>query len=159
MKTLNKNQSIAVFVGLALLSYLLFSDQIMNLFNPSVGTFNSQESQVGVKVEDVTLGTGPLAEPGDALTVNYVGNLKDGKVFDSSVDRGVPFTFTLGVGQVISGWDEGVAGMRAGGKRVLTIPPEYAYGEQGVGPIPPNSTLIFEIELLKVEKPAPASVQ
>lgn len=159
MKTLNKNQSIAVFVGLALLSYLLFSDQIMNLFNPSIESLNSQESQAGVKVEDVAVGTGPLAEPGDVLTVNYVGNLEDGKVFDSSVDRGVPFTFTLGVGQVISGWDEGVAGMRAGGKRVLTVPPEYAYGEQGVGPIPPNSTLIFEVELLNVEKPVSEPVQ
>ncbi len=148
-----------MFVGLALLGYLLFSDQIMNLFNPSVGTSISQESQVGVKVNDVSAGTGPLAESGDVLTVNYVGNLEDGKVFDSSIDRGVPFSFTLGVGQVISGWDEGVAGMRAGGKRVLTVPPEYAYGEQGVGPIPPNSTLIFQVELLKVEKPAPAPVQ
>src|SRR3989344_4386286 len=107
-------------------------------------------SQTGFTVEDKVVGSGPIAEPGDVLTVHYVGTLEDGRVFDSSLDRDVPFDFTLGVGQVIRGWDEGLVGMRSGGKRVLTILPEYGYGNQGVGSIPPNSTLIFEVEILDI---------
>ncbi|MBX4181481.1 FKBP-type peptidyl-prolyl cis-trans isomerase [Candidatus Parcubacteria bacterium] len=107
----------------------------------------------GFTSQEVSVGSGAIAEPGDKLTVHYVGTLPDGKVFDSSRDSGTPFSFTLGAGQVIRGWDEGLQGMREGGKRVVTIAPDYAYGEQGVGPIPPNSTLVFEVELLKVEKP------
>lgn len=99
------------------------------------------------------MGTGEEAKTGDNVTVNYRGTLTDGKQFDSSYDRGQPFTFQLGAGNVIKGWDEGVPGMKVGGKRQLIIPSDMAYGEEAKGAdIPPNSTLVFEVELLKVEK-------
>ncbi len=102
---------------------------------------------------DVVVGTGAEAVLGKKVTVHYVGTLTDGTKFDASKDRGQPFSFTLGEGQVIKGWDEGVAGMKVGGKRTLVIPSELGYGETGTpgGQIPPNATLKFEIELLKVE--------
>ena len=104
-----------------------------------------------VKIEDVQVGTGAEAVPGKRVTVNYTGKLENGKVFDSSVGK-QPFTFDLGAGQVIAGWDQGVKGMKVGGKRILTIPPELGYGAQGAaGVIPPNATLIFEVELLDVK--------
>ena len=106
----------------------------------------------GLKIEDLKVGTGAEAVSGKKVTVHYTGTLTDGKKFDSSLDRKQPFTFTLGAHQVIAGWDQGVAGMKVGGKRKLTIPPELGYGASGAGNvIPPNATLIFEIELLKVE--------
>jgi len=155
MKNLNKNQWIAVFVSLAFLSYILFTGPIMNFINPSIEDSQSQARapETSFSVEEVAVGTGSIAEPGDTLSVHYVGTLTDGRVFDSSLDRNVPFSFTLGVGQVIRGWDEGLIGMRVGGKRLLTVPPEYGYGDQGVGAIPPNSTLIFTVELLDDQKP------
>ncbi len=106
-----------------------------------------------LKIEDITAGTGKAAENGDTLTVNYKGTLTDGKQFDSSYDRGQPFKFTLGAGQVIAGWDQGFLGMKVGGKRRLTIPPELGYGSRGAGAsIPPDSTLVFEVELLDAAK-------
>lgn len=105
----------------------------------------------GLKIEDEVVGTGPEAVSGKKVTVNYTGTLVDGTKFDSSYDHGVPFTFNLGAGQVIAGWDQGVAGMKVGGKRKLTIPPALGYGAQSAGSIPPNSTLIFEVKLLGVE--------
>jgi peptidylprolyl isomerase len=104
-----------------------------------------------LKIEDLTVGTGPSPKPGDRVTVNYSGTLTDGTKFDSSYDRNQPFTFTLGQGSVIKGWDQGVATMKVGGKRKLTIPPSLGYGAQDKGKIPPNSTLLFDIELLKIE--------
>ncbi|NNB88357.1 FKBP-type peptidyl-prolyl cis-trans isomerase [Corallococcus exiguus] len=102
-------------------------------------------------VEDVKVGTGTEAVAGKRVTVHYVGTLTDGKKFDSSRDRGQGFTFGLGAGQVIQGWDQGVAGMKVGGVRKLTIPPELGYGSRGAaGVIPPNATLLFEVELLDV---------
>lgn len=102
---------------------------------------------------DLVVGTGAEAAAGDMVTVNYVGMLPDGTVFDASSRHGQPFTFQLGAGQVIKGWDMGVAGMKEGGKRQLVIPPSYGYGNQAVGNvIPANATLIFEVELVRVAK-------
>jgi FKBP-type peptidyl-prolyl cis-trans isomerase len=101
--------------------------------------------------EDLKIGTGAEAKSGDKLAMHYVGTLTNGKKFDSSRDRGDPFIFTLGRGMVIKGWDVGIAGMKVGGMRKLTIPSHMAYGEQGFHDlIPPNATLVFEVELLKV---------
>ncbi|MEZ4235293.1 MAG: FKBP-type peptidyl-prolyl cis-trans isomerase [Myxococcota bacterium] len=105
----------------------------------------------GLEIEDLTVGTGAEAAKGHQVSVHYTGWLTDGKKFDSSLDRGDPFAFQLGAGQVIQGWDQGVRGMRVGGKRKLTIPPELGYGARGFpGAIPPNATLVFEVELLGV---------
>ena len=103
----------------------------------------------GLKYQDVVVGKGPTPKAGSQVMVHYTGWLADGTKFDSSVDRGKPFYFRLGRGEVIKGWDEGVATMHVGGKRKLTIPPQLAYGAKGYpGAIPPNSTLVFEVELL-----------
>jgi FKBP-type peptidyl-prolyl cis-trans isomerase FkpA len=105
----------------------------------------------GLKYEDLNEGEGDLAEAGHRVSVHYTGWLLDGDKFDSSVDRNQPFDFTLGKGMVIRGWDEGVAGMRVGGKRRLTIPSQLGYGARGAGGvIPPNATLVFDVELLAV---------
>lgn len=104
-----------------------------------------------LQIQDIRPGTGPEAKAGDQVTVHYVGTLTDGSKFDSSRDRGKGFGFKLGAGQVIKGWDRGVAGMKVGGVRKLTIPPDLAYGDRGFPPvIPPGSTLVFEVELLSV---------
>ncbi len=105
----------------------------------------------GLLIEDVTPGTGDEAKAGQDVTVHYTGWLTDGRKFDSSKDRGDPFSFPLGQRRVIAGWDEGVQGMRVGGVRKLTIPPDLGYGTRGAGGvIPPNATLVFEVELLSV---------
>ena len=106
----------------------------------------------GLQYEDLVVGSGKMAEPGMNVSVHYTGWLTDGTKFDSSVDRGQPFQFQLGAGQVIKGWDEGVKGMRIGGKRKLNIPPDLGYGANGAGGvIPPNATLVFDFELLDVK--------
>lgn len=106
----------------------------------------------GLQYIDLKEGNGPMPQKGQRVTVHYTGTLKDGKKFDSSVDRGQPFTFVIGVGQVIKGWDEGVATMKVGGKRKLIIPAALGYGERGAGNvIPPNSELHFDVELLGVQ--------
>ena len=134
------------------MAYVFFGETLTSFFNPSLEDKTSMETNNSVTKEDLAIGQGDTAEAGDKLTVHYVGRLTDGRVFDSSRDSNTPFIFTLGVGQVIKGWDEGMTGMRVGGKRKLVISPDYAYGSQGIGSIPPNSTLIFEVELLEVEK-------
>ncbi|HUJ11658.1 MAG TPA: FKBP-type peptidyl-prolyl cis-trans isomerase [Verrucomicrobiae bacterium] len=105
-----------------------------------------------LKSEDIKVGTGAVAEPGKQVTVDYTGWLANGTKFDSSKDHGQPFKFMLGTGAVIQGWDQGVAGMKVGGVRKLTVPPSLGYGAAGAGDvIPPNATLVFEVELLNVE--------
>ena len=114
---------------------------------------NTEEMENGLIIEDLVVGEGAEAQDYNKVVVNYTGSLEDGSVFDSSLNPGrEPFTFTLGVGSVIKGWDLGVKGMKVGGKRKLTIPPELWYGDQGSsGVIPPGATLIFEVDLLEVE--------
>lgn len=109
-------------------------------------------SDGGLKIEKLVTGNGAPARKGATVTVHYTGWFMDGKKFDSSVDRDEPFQFVLGAGQVIAGWDQGVATLRVGDKVKLTLPPELAYGKAGYpGAIPPNSTLVFEVELLAVD--------
>lgn len=106
-------------------------------------------TQSGLKVEMIKEGTGPQPQPGQTVTVHYTGTLMSGRKFDSSRDRGQPFSFQLGRGQVIKGWDEGLALMKVGSRATLTIPPHLGYGERGAGGvIPPNATLVFDVELL-----------
>lgn len=156
MRKLSKKEGIAVAVSLAVLAYLFFSGPLVDLFSTNEQNLqnpNIEVPETGVGTEDIVVGTGDIAASGDTLTVHYKGYLPNGRVFDSSYDRNAPISFTLGVGQVIRGWDEGVVGVREGGKRRLLIAPDYGYGAQAVGAIPSNSHLIFEVELLEVSKP------
>lgn len=165
MRKLTYNESVGVAVSLAVIGFLLFGGQFLSLFktNPittddaarAFGTTEKTTMDIpttGVKTEDIVVGAGPEIKAGDKITVNYVGMLTDGKVFDSSYDRGQPFELAIGTGQVIRGWDEGLLGMKVGGKRRLIIAPDYAYGNQNVGPIPANSPLVFEVELVDVAR-------
>ena len=109
-------------------------------------------TESGLKYVDIAVGGGRQAASGNLATVHYAGWLTNGTKFDSSVDRRDPFSFPIGLGKVIRGWDEGVAGMRVGGKRKLTVPPQLGYGARGAGGvIPPNATLVFDVELLEVK--------
>ncbi len=116
--------------------------------NVGTGTIKMEN---GLQIQDLKAGTGPEVKLGQGLTMHYSGTLENGTKFDSSYDRGEPFRFVLGAGQVIQGWDLGIQGMKVGGKRKLIIPSSLGYGERGIGPIPPNATLIFEVELLAAE--------
>ncbi len=113
-----------------------------------IGCDSAEEPQGELIVEDLVSGSGEAAQPGDSLQVRYTGWLENGTEFDSGA-----YSFRLGANRVIAGWEEGLVGMRVGGKRKLTIPPDMAYGAKGNGPIPPNATLIFEVELLEVKRP------
>ncbi|HRK01400.1 MAG TPA: FKBP-type peptidyl-prolyl cis-trans isomerase [Oligoflexia bacterium] len=145
------------FLNLAVLAMLALSLAFVACTKKAAETQNSQEAtnmsaMTPLKIEDSKVGDGTEAKAGNMVTVHYTGWLTDGKKFDSSLDRNNPFSFKLGAGQVIRGWDEGVAGMKIGGKRKLTIPPEMGYGAAGAGGvIPPNATLVFEVELLGVK--------
>jgi FKBP-type peptidyl-prolyl cis-trans isomerase FkpA len=122
---------------------------------PSTSSSSSLPTVTKLEITDKVVGKGATAKTGDTVTVDYTGWLMDGTKFDSSVDRNQPFSFPLGAGQVIPGWDQGVAGMKVGGTRVLVIPASLAYGDQGAGGvIPPGATLKFEVKLLKVAPPA-----
>jgi FKBP-type peptidyl-prolyl cis-trans isomerase FkpA len=165
---------IAVAAALVVVLYFLFfgTASPFSMFAPSNGA-PAQDEMSGttpnqpatstmalnaseLQLTDVSPGLGVTAEKGDTVTVNYVGALTDGKVFDASANHGSDgFTFELGAGKVIRGWDQGIVGMKEGGKRVLVIPPALAYGDQAIGNvIPANSTLVFEVELIKVQKGA-----
>lgn len=113
---------------------------------------NYVTTESGLKYLDMVEGSGETPAAGQTVSVHYTGTLEDGTKFDSSRDRGRPFSFKLGAGQVIKGWDEGLATMKVGGRRQLVIPPELGYGSRGIGPIPPNSTLIFDVELVGIGK-------
>ncbi len=119
---------------------------------PAKVTGDGVKNPSGLQYWDIKVGTGAEAKPGSKVTVHYTGWLTSGKKFDSSVDAGKPFDFTIGRGEVIKGWEEGVAGMKVGGKRQLRIPPDLGYGERGYpGVIPANATLIFDVQLLAVK--------
>lgn len=125
------------------------SDQIAT---PTVSVLPDASSSAQLKIEDLKIGTGSAVKSGDTIKINYSGTLQDGTKFDSSYDRSDPFQTQIGVGRVIKGWDEGLIGMKVGGKRRLTIPPDLGYGAQGAGGvIPPNATLIFDLELLEIK--------
>src|SRR3954467_6441102 len=138
---------ILIFAAFALTAALAFAQSNNSAPTPVSGKGKTTSS--GLTYWDITVGTGTTATKGKTVSVHYTGWLTNGKKFDSSVDRGQPFQFPLGGGQVIKGWDEGVEGMKIGGKRQLKIPPDLGYGARGAGGvIPPNATLIFDVELL-----------
>jgi len=140
--------SIAFLLALALMGWAQSDTSA-----PTKVTGKPVTTSSGLKYWDIKEGTGATAAAGQRVKVHYTGWLTNGKKFDSSVDRNKPFEFVLGQGMVIKGWDEGVAGMKVGGKRQLQIPPELGYGSRGAGGvIPPNATLIFDVELLGVGK-------
>jgi FKBP-type peptidyl-prolyl cis-trans isomerase len=127
--------------------------------NKTQATYDTLKQAVDVNgnlnkmiIDDITLGKGEEVQSGDTVTVHYAGTLPDGQEFDNSHKRGEPFAFKVGEGKVIKGWEEGLLGMKVGGKRILVIPPDLAYGNRVIGPIPANSTLVFSIELLEVTR-------
>lgn len=156
MRKLKRNEALAIGIGIP---FVVFFFVVANLvgFGGSASTFDGSILQPGdvseaeVGIQDVVVGEGASPQAGQVVTVHYVGSLTDGVVFDSSRDLGEPFRFIFGAGQVIEGWDKGLEGMKVGGQRILIIPPELAYGSDGIGPIPGDATLIFEVELLGIE--------
>jgi peptidylprolyl isomerase len=160
---MSKNFLLTVVVGIAALG--VFSYFIFGFYPGTPDTSTANKSIEGaadtnsntapqateLKIEDIKKGEGPEVKSGDTVEIHYKGTLTNGKKFDSSYDRGTPFETKIGVGQVIEGWDKGVVGMQVGGKRKLTIPPSMGYGDRAAGEIPPNSTLIFEVELLGIK--------
>ena len=151
MKTLSQKEWVAVVVAVFVIGFFfIFGEGLVSYFNNNKITMIEEGPEV--LMEDTAYGTGDGAMAGNRITVHYVGRFVDGTIFDSSVARKEPFQFVLGSGAVIKGWDEGILGMRVGGKRTLTIPPELGYGMSDYGPIACGSTLIFEVELLKVEQ-------
>ena len=148
---LNQKELIAVLVAIFIIGFFfIFGQGLLSIFT-NRKTVEIRPEQQKVLIKDTIVGQGNMAAIGYRVTVNYVGHFVDGQVFDSSIARNEPFQFVLGSNQVIEGWNKGIVGMRAGGKRTLTVPPELAYGSDNYGPIPGNSTLIFDIELLKIE--------
>jgi FKBP-type peptidyl-prolyl cis-trans isomerase len=156
MRAMNGMNSVRVardfLLALMIVSVLLSCSKREPGASAPTPTPQAAAAATSLKVENLVAGTGDEAKAGNVVLVHYTGWLTDGRKFDSSKDRGQPFSFKLGLGEVIRGWDEGVASMRVGGKRRLTVPPELGYGEGGAGDvIPPNATLIFEVELLGVK--------
>ncbi len=149
---MDKKTSIAVFISVIIIFLMVGGVGLLKDFtNNNTKEMDQQSDIKNLETKDLTVGTGDVAVAGKEVTVHYTGVFADGKKFDSSRDRGIPFTFQLGAGMVIKGWDVGVEGMKVGGKRLLIIPSELGYGPNDYGPIPGNSTLIFEVELLEVK--------
>lgn len=167
---MNRNSWIAVAVSIVVVAFLLFGGNVTSMFNQAQNTDtasiqnvetimdtdtttqeNTQAMPGGLQITDTVVGSGAEAKVGSLITVHYVGTLTSGQKFDSSVDRGQPFQVRLGEGRVIAGWEQGFTGMKVGGKRTLVIPPAMGYGANQAGSIPPNSTLVFQVELLGVE--------
>ncbi len=156
---MTKNFIAAVVIGVLVL--IVFSYFIFGLNNSPTNTPDTITAQQPnqpqssnnskLQISDEKIGTGAAVKKGDTVEINYVGTLANGTKFDASADHGGAFTTQIGVGQVIKGWDEGIIGMKVGGKRKLTIPPSLGYGNQAVGSIPPNSNLIFHVELVGIK--------
>jgi len=148
---MDRNLAILLVVAIIIIAlagvYYFFINKNQN----SQNQMENKTLENGLQIIDEVVGAGAEAKAGDIVIVNYAGNLENGVKFDSSYDRNQPFSFVLGAGSVIQGWDIGVAGMKIGGKRKLVIPPALGYGSKDYGPIPASSTLIFEIELLGVQ--------
>ncbi len=144
---------LVLIVGIGLGYFLIVNTASQEKDDPATPTSESRKvTQAKVTIEDLQVGEGAEVKSGDTVVMHYVGVLENGKQFDSSYDRGEPFETSIGTGNVIKGWDQGVPGMKVGGKRKLTIPSELGYGEAGAGAdIPPNSTLVFEVELLEIK--------
>ncbi len=139
---------IVVALAIAIVGFFFISSFFTQLFQPQQSVVMN-EPAAELIVQDQMMGTGVVAKVGDLVTVNYTGKFTDGTVFDTSVGKD-PYPFVLGAGAVIPGWDQGLQGMKVGGKRLLIVPPGLAYGAQGYGPIPPNATLVFEVTLVSV---------
>lgn len=158
MQGKSQNEIIAITVGIIVVVIILltgifnvvFNDKASKQQDVTTDTNMERVLESGLIIKDIIIGDGEEAVAGLIVTTHYTGTLEDGTVFDSSVERAAPFSFTLGIGQVIVGWDLGIAGMKVGGKRELTIPANLAYGNRAIGAIPANSTLYFEVELLGV---------
>lgn len=176
MRNLKQNEALGLFAALVLVGLVFFgryahpltggtdaeegsadivrlensSSQSASAFSALSGAINTSSGDVTkLIIEDIVVGNGAEIKKGDTISVHYVGSLQDGTQFDNSYNRGTPLEFKVGSGKVIEGWDLGVVGMKIGGKRIVVIPPDMAYGNRKVGPIPPNATLIFAIEALE----------
>jgi len=141
-----------VLILIIIFSLFYFFSNKNKKVEENIVPINNIQTIEGMKIETLKQGVGDEIKNGDKATVHYTGTLEDGTKFDSSLDRNQPFSFVLGAGQVIRGWDLGVLGMKVGEKRKLTIPSDLGYGSAGIGPIPPNATLIFEVELLGINQ-------
>ncbi len=179
MAPINKVEAVGIFLSIAVmavaLSYFRFGGESLTI-TPEANTHTASVAVVPTEgdqtvalattlvenatldgeltsliIDDIQPGTGALVKEGDVVSVHYIGRLQNGQEFDNSYNRGTPFTFTVGNGQVIPGWDKGLVGMQVGGQRILVIPSDLAYGDQGFGPIPARATLIFAIELVEIK--------
>lgn len=153
MKTLSQKEWVAVIVAVFVVGFFfVFGQTLVNVFSGNNQQVQQAAQAQQLQTQDTVIGGGDVAQLGDRVVVNYVGKFTDGKVFDSSISRNEPFQFVLGSSQVIQGWNQGIVGMRVGGKRTIVVPPDLGYGMNDYGPIPGGSTLVFDVELLKVEK-------
>lgn len=162
MKSLSKKEWIGVVGSVVFIGYTMFGQTISDSFKQSTGKSVENGAAVAlsgdapapnIKTQDLTVGSGALISRGMTVEVNYILKLENGTLIQDSkqVNGGKPFSFVFGAGELIPGWEMGIAGMRVGGKRIITIPPELGYGSQSVGPIPANSTLVFEIEVVSAQ--------